>query len=163
MPVANTDLKRLLCLPMPTTILTINSRLGQMLYVVVIRGHLGVVRDVQRLGIFVFAGGVRVGQGFLGDRGDTRGLIVIGAVFDLGFSAAEHVFAFIAARPVDGADGHAFVFVAAVGFHRWHRSAGGLGLDVAALGHDAGGDDAEGSDQEQHSDVHRETLPWPHV
>ena len=148
---------------MPTPVLTINSRLGQMLRVVVIRGHLGVVGDVQRLGVFVFAGGVRVGQGFLGEGGDTGGLIVIGAVFDLGFRAAEHVFAFIAARPVDGADGHAFVFVAAVGFHRWHRGAGGLGLDVAAFGHDAGGDDGEGGDQEQHSDVHRGTLPWPRV
>ena len=88
-----------------------------MLRVVVIRGHLGVVGDVQRLGVFVFAGGVRVGQGFLGDRGDTRGLIVISAVVDFGFSAAEHVFALIAARPVDGVDGHAFIFVAAVGFH----------------------------------------------
>lgn len=86
---------------MPATILTINPRLRQMLHVVVIRGHLGVVGDVQRFGVFVFAGGVRVGQGFLSDRGDTRSLIVIGAVFDFGFRAVEHVFAFIAARPVD--------------------------------------------------------------
>lgn len=148
---------------MPTPVLTINSRLGQMLHVVVIRGYLGVVGDVQRLGIFVFAGGVRVGQEFLGDRGDTRGLIVVGTVVDLGFLTVEHVFAFIAARPVDRVDGHAFVFVAAVGFHGWHRSAGGLGLNIAAFGHDAGGDDGKGGDQEQHSDVHRGTLPWPRV
>ena len=129
-----------------------------MIHVIVIRGHLGVVGDVQRLGIFVFAGGVRVGQGFLGDRGDTRGLIVVGAVLDLGFRTTEHVFAFIAARPVDGVDGHAFVFVAAVGFHRRYRGAGGLDLDVAALGHDAGGDDGEGGDQKQEASVHRGFL-----
>lgn len=86
---------------MPATILTINPRLRQMLHVVVIRGHLRVVGDVQRFCVFVFAGGVRVGQGFLGDRGDARGLIVVGAMFDFVLGAAEHVFAFVAARPVD--------------------------------------------------------------
>ena len=101
LPVASMDISRLLRFPMPATVLTINPRLRQMLHIVVIRGHLGVVGDVQRFGVLVLAGGVRVGQGFLSDRGDACGLIVVGAVFDLGFSAAEHVFAFIAARPVD--------------------------------------------------------------
>ena len=101
---------------------------------------------------------MRVGQGFLGDRGDTRGLVVIGAMFNLGFCAVEHVFAFVAARPVDGVDGHAFVFITTVGFHRWYRGAGGLGLDVAAFGHDAGGDDGEGGDQKQEANVHRGFL-----
>ena len=85
-----------------------------MLHVVVIRGDLRVVGDVQGFGVFVLARGVRIGQGFLGDRGDARGLVVVGAVFDLGFSAAEHVFAFVAARPVDGVNRHAFVFITTV-------------------------------------------------
>lgn len=156
--VASVDISRLLRFPMPAAILTINPRLGQMLHVVVIRGHLRVVGDVQRLGVFVFAGGVRVGQGFLSDRGDTRSLIVVGAMFNLGFSAAEHVLAFVAARPVDGVDRHAFVFITTVGLHRWHRGAGGLGLDVAAFGHDAGGDDGEGGEQKQEANVHRDFL-----
>lgn len=152
------DISRLLGFPMPATILTINPRLRQMLHVVVIRGHLGVVGDVQCLGILVLAGGMRVGQGFLGDRGDTRSLIVIGAVLDLCFGTVEHVFAFIAARPVDGVDRHAFVFITTVGFHRRHRGAGGLGLHVAAFGHDAGGDDGEAGEQKQEADVHRGFL-----
>ena len=101
---------------------------------------------------------MRVGQGFLGYGGDARGLVMVGTVFDLGFSAAEHVFAFVAARPVDGVDGHAFVFITTVGFHRWYRGAGGLGLDVAAFGHDAGGDDGEAGDQKQEANVHRGFL-----
>lgn len=82
---------------MPTPVLAINPRLRQMLHIVVIRGHLRTVRNVQGLGIFVLAGGVRVGQGFLSECGNTRGLIVVGAVFDFGFAAVEHVLAFVAA------------------------------------------------------------------
>lgn len=60
---------------MSTPVLAINPRLRQMLNVVVKRGHLRAVRNVQGLGVFVFAGGVRVGQGFLGEGGNARGLI----------------------------------------------------------------------------------------
>lgn len=60
---------------MSTPVLAINPRLRQMLYVIVIGGHLRTVRNVQGLGVFVFAGGVWVGQGFLGEGGNARGLI----------------------------------------------------------------------------------------
>lgn len=129
-----------------------------MLAVVVIRGDFGVVGHVQRFGAFVFAGRVRVGQGFLGEAGGAGGLVVVVAAIDFFLGGVEGVLGFVAAGPVDGVHGHAFVFVAAVGFHRWHRGAGGAGLDVAAFSHDAGGDDGKRGDQEQQSGFHRQFL-----
>lgn len=143
---------------MPTTTFTINLRLPQILRTVVIGSHLRTIRDVQRLGVFILAGGVRVGEGFLGESGDASGLVVVVALLHLFLDGVDHVFAFVAARPVDGVDGRAFVFIATVARDGRHRGAGRAGFDVAAFGHDAGGDDAERGEQKQESNVHRAFL-----
>jgi len=87
----------LLRLPVPPTRLAINPRLINMLCTVVKGRDLSIVRNIQRLAVFVLAGGMRIGQGFLGQCGDARGLIMIGAVFDFLLGAGQHVFAFVAA------------------------------------------------------------------
>lgn len=143
---------------MPTTTFTINLRLSQILRTVVIGSHLRTIRDVQRLGVFILAGGVRVGEGFLGEGGDASGLVVVVALLHLFLDGVDHIFAFVAARPVDGVDGRAFVFIATVAGYGRHGGAGRTGFDVAAFGHDAGGDDAERGEQKQESNVHRAFL-----
>lgn len=72
---------------MPTTTFTINLRLPQILRTVVIGSHLRTIRDVQRLGVFILAGGVRVGEGFLGEGGDASGLVVVVALLHLFLTA----------------------------------------------------------------------------
>lgn len=143
---------------MPTATFTINLRLPQIFRTVVIRGDLRAIRNIQRLGVFVLTGGVRVGQGLLSEGGDAGGLIVVVALLDLFLDGVDHVFALVAARPVDGVDGHALVFVTAMAGHGGHGGAGGAGLDVATFGHDAGGDDTERGEQKQESNVHRAFL-----
>ncbi|MNW06206.1 hypothetical protein D3C71_2025670 [compost metagenome] len=83
-----------------------------MFRIVVVRDDLGVVGDVDRLAVFVFAGGPWVSQRFLRQGSKASGPIVIGALSDIVFAGAEHVLAFVAARPVDRIPGHALVLIA---------------------------------------------------
>ncbi|MNE76763.1 hypothetical protein D3C80_1730200 [compost metagenome] len=64
---------------------------------VVVSRDFCLVGDVQRGAVLVLAGGMWVGQGFLSQRGDARGLVVIVALCDFFLGAGQHLFAFVAA------------------------------------------------------------------
>ncbi|MOA70615.1 hypothetical protein D3C78_1996180 [compost metagenome] len=68
-----------------------------MLGTVVIRRDLGIVGNVDRLTVLVLAGGMRVGQGFLGQGGDAGGLVMIVTMFDFLLGTGQHLLALVAA------------------------------------------------------------------
>lgn len=136
--------------------LAIDLHLAQVLGVVVIRRHLGIVGNVERLGILVLTGGMRVGQRLLSQGRNTGGLIMLVALVDLFPGAGRHFLAFIAAGPIDGIYRHAFVLITAMGFDHRHGRALGAGQYVAAFSENQGR--AEAGDQKQNSTVHRDFL-----
>jgi lambda family phage holin len=112
-------IKHLLLRPFPATGFAIDLDLRQVLDAVVIRDDLGIVGNVQRFAVLVFADGLRVGQCLWSQCAQAGGPIVIAALRDFFLGAGQHFLALIAAGPVNRVHRHAFVFIAGVCFdHR---------------------------------------------